>query len=269
MSSRRSASPGRREGPEIDPREQVVAEATVPHRTGQVAVRAGNQLKIARDLAVAPERQEALLLERSQQHRLLVEPELAHFVEKQQPVIRAEQEAGPVADGASERALDVAEEGRHGRIATDRRAIDLDERPLDEPAGLLQFVDAAREERLAGTGGAEEQHRRRRSNGHVVEALDDLIERRAARLDARLEQRALVQLIACKAHGDPIVLGEVEIDDAERARIAASRSWRRAGLKQAGRDVARFNQQEQTDLCDVGSCRDVHEVVLGLGVEPV
>ena len=44
------------------------------------AVRAGNQLEVARHLAVAAEREEPLLLERTQKHRLLIEPKLTNFV---------------------------------------------------------------------------------------------------------------------------------------------------------------------------------------------
>ena len=50
---------------------------------------------------------------------------------------------------AGERAADVAEQRRHRRVAAQRRAIHLDERSRDALARLLQLVDAARELRLA------------------------------------------------------------------------------------------------------------------------
>ena len=79
------------------------------------------------DLAVAAERQEPLLLERAQQHRLLVEPELADLVEEEQAAVGAAQQARPVAHRAGERALHVAEERRHRRVAAERGAVHLDE----------------------------------------------------------------------------------------------------------------------------------------------
>ena len=44
---------------------------------------------------VGADGQEALLLERAQQHRLLVEPELADLVEEQEAAVRRAQQAGP------------------------------------------------------------------------------------------------------------------------------------------------------------------------------
>ena len=110
MSSRRSREARQAERPQVDARQQVLAKAALGHGAGQVAVRAGDQLKVARDLVVAAERQEALLLERAQQHRLLVEAELADLVEEQHAAVGAEQQARPVADRAGEGALDVAEQ---------------------------------------------------------------------------------------------------------------------------------------------------------------
>ena len=75
------------------------------------------------------------------------------------------------------------------------------------------------------------------------------------------------QLVARESGRDPIVLGEIEIDDAERAGIAARVPRRRARLQQAAGNVARLRQQEQADLRDVRAGRDVDEVILGLGVE--
>ena len=47
MSSRRSASAGQLERPEVDAREQVVAEPALAHRRRQIAVRAGDELEVA------------------------------------------------------------------------------------------------------------------------------------------------------------------------------------------------------------------------------
>ena len=69
----------------------------------------------------------------------------------------------------------------------------------------------------------------------TVQSLDDLIERCATRLDAGLQERPLVQFITGESGGDPIVLGEIKIDDSERAWIAAPHASRWARLKQAAR----------------------------------
>src|SRR5262249_52035520 len=59
------------ERPQIDAREQVLAKSSFFHRLGQVAVRAGNQLKVAGGLAVASKREKPLLLQCAKKHRLL------------------------------------------------------------------------------------------------------------------------------------------------------------------------------------------------------
>src|SRR5207253_2239754 len=79
---------GERERPQVDAREEVVAEAPVGRGGLQVAVRAGDQMEVARNLAVGAEGQEALLLERAQEHRLLVAAHLADLVEEQHPAVR-------------------------------------------------------------------------------------------------------------------------------------------------------------------------------------
>ena len=109
--------------------------------------------KSLRDLAVAAERKEALLLERAQQHGLLVEAEFADLVQEQQAVVGGPQQAGTVAQRAGERALHVAEERRHRRVAAEGGAVHLDERaPSPEASRLLQLVDPPREPRLARAG---------------------------------------------------------------------------------------------------------------------
>src|SRR6266540_2957889 len=56
--------PRKAERPQVDAREQVVTKAALLHRISQVSVRTGDQLKVARELLVAPQGQKPLLFER-------------------------------------------------------------------------------------------------------------------------------------------------------------------------------------------------------------
>ena len=76
--------PRQAEAPQPDPREQVFAEAADADVGAEVTVRAADQLEVAADLGVGADRQEVLLLDRAQQHRLLVGPQLADLVEEEQ-----------------------------------------------------------------------------------------------------------------------------------------------------------------------------------------
>jgi hypothetical protein len=53
------------ECPEVDSREQIVAEPTLTHAVGQIAIGPGDQLEVARDLAIPTEGEEPLFLERT------------------------------------------------------------------------------------------------------------------------------------------------------------------------------------------------------------
>ncbi len=76
------------------------------------------------------------------------------------PPSAARSKPGPIGRGAGERAFHVAEQGRHGLIAAERGAVDLDERAGDLLPLPLQFVDPPGELRLAGAGRAGQQQRR-------------------------------------------------------------------------------------------------------------
>lgn len=70
---------GQGEGPQVEAGKQI-------HPDGEVAVGAGNQLEVGGDIAVRAQRQEALLLDGAQAHRLLIEAELADLVEDSTPL---------------------------------------------------------------------------------------------------------------------------------------------------------------------------------------
>ena len=73
-----------------------------PARTdaAQVAVGAGDQLEVALRLRVGADGQEALFLDRAQQHGLLVEAELADLVEEQHAAVGRAQQTGRSLHGA-------------------------------------------------------------------------------------------------------------------------------------------------------------------------
>ena len=92
--------------PEIDPRVQILAKPALCHPLPQVAMSASDQLEVACHLPVAAEWEKALLLNRFQQHRLLIEAELANFVQEQQAAIGGTQQPCWLVD------LNCAELGR-------------------------------------------------------------------------------------------------------------------------------------------------------------
>ncbi len=61
-----------REGPEIEPRQQILAEPSDGDVGGEIAIGAGDELEVAFHLLVGADRQEALFLDRAEDHRLLV-----------------------------------------------------------------------------------------------------------------------------------------------------------------------------------------------------
>src|SRR5262249_52204340 len=81
------AEAGQAEGPQVDAGQQVLAEAAGLDVDAEVAVGAGDQLEVAADLAVAADREEHAVLDRTQEHGLLVEAELADLVEEEHAAV--------------------------------------------------------------------------------------------------------------------------------------------------------------------------------------
>jgi hypothetical protein len=87
-----------------------------------------------------------------------------------------------------------------------------------------------------------------------------------SRVDAGLEQGLAARVAGPEARGQPVVLGQLQIDDVDPATGGASairRARHRRRLEQDGRHRARLAQQEKADLHDVGAGGDVQVVVLG------
>jgi hypothetical protein len=94
----------------------------------------------------SPTRRTLAFLQRAQQLRLRARRQLAGFVEEQRALIRLLEQAGPLADGAGERALRVAEELGFEQLVGQRGAVHGAEPP---GAARAARVDRARDELLA------------------------------------------------------------------------------------------------------------------------
>lgn len=91
---------------------------------------------------VRADRGEELLLDRPQEHRLLVEAELRDLIQEEAPLVRLAEQAEAILERPGEAAADVPEERRHRAVAAYGRAVDLDERPGELLSQLLHGVDA-------------------------------------------------------------------------------------------------------------------------------
>jgi hypothetical protein len=118
--------------------------------------------------------------------------DLADLVEEQRAALRLLHQAAAAALRAGERARLVAEQLRLEQLARQRRAVDLDERPVPAPAAV---VEDPRREALAGPGLAGEEHRAERHFGELREQLAHAA-RGGARAGERLERIAPVVLRA-------------------------------------------------------------------------
>src|SRR5262245_6057816 len=70
------------EGPQIDASQKVLTESAARDAVGEVPVGAGDELEVALDLLVGADWKEGLVLDGAQEHRLLVESQLADFVQE-------------------------------------------------------------------------------------------------------------------------------------------------------------------------------------------
>src|ERR1700677_806293 len=86
-------------------------------------------------------------------------------------------------------------------------------------------------------------------------------------INAALEIGNCLPLLLSKARGDPVILGQIEIDDLDRSWRTPISFWRT--LHQPARHIPRLGQEKQADLRDVSTCRDVDEVVFRFRIERV
>src|SRR5882724_12974137 len=90
-----------------------------------------------------------LLLQNPQQLRLQFERNIADFIQEQRAAIRRFETSDLLRDSSSEGALFMTEELAFEQPQRDRRAVELDERPIPAPAVC---VNGLRDKFLAGTG---------------------------------------------------------------------------------------------------------------------
>src|SRR5262249_5141577 len=111
---------------------------------------------------------EHLLLEDAQQLGLQLERQVADLVEEERAAVRELETPDALGDGARERAALVPEELALQQAGGNGGAVDRDEGAL---AALSRVVDGPRDQLLAGSGLAQDEHRRagRRDGLHLME----------------------------------------------------------------------------------------------------
>ncbi len=136
--------------------QKVGAKRAVAHRLLQVAVGGGDDADVRLLLAHAAEAPHRPVFEQLQQLDLHPRVDVADLVEEQRAAGGRLDQAELALLRVGERAALVAEELRLEQIARDRRAVELDERRVPAPAVEVQ---RARDQLLAGSGLAGDQHR--------------------------------------------------------------------------------------------------------------
>ena len=158
---------------------------------------------------------------------------------------------------ARERAFHVAEELALEQLVRNRRAVDLDERPL---AARAARVDDVRDELLADAGLALDQHARRRLRDGL-EPREHLLQRRALADDAAVVHRDLhflaqVVALALELVAQPRVLLERRAQLAFRS-IARRDVLRRDEQRHDGAARIAIARRRHFDLDDLAGLRDV------------
>jgi hypothetical protein len=136
--------------------EQVLAEAAGGDHRLQILVRRADDAGVDGDRLAAADALDDPFLEEAQELDLKGERDVADLVEEQGAALGELDLALRRLDRAGEGALFVAEQLGLEQILRDGGAVDRDEGPAGAAAG---GVDAAGEQLLAGTAGAEQHHR--------------------------------------------------------------------------------------------------------------
>ena len=159
----------------VDPEVQIFPQPAFTQRGIQVDIGRADEAEVDVHDAIAANRPVLALLQNAQELGLEIRRHLADLVEQQRAPLGHLEEAFLVQRRARERALLVAEELRLDQIFGDRRAVDLDERPLRP---LAVVVDGVGDQFLA----------------RAVLALDEDV--RLARRDALDELEQILHLLA-------------------------------------------------------------------------
>ena len=155
---------------DVDAVVEVLAEPSVLHRLLEVDVRGDDQPEVGPDRLGAADAFDLPFLDRAQQLRLQVEPQIADLVEEQRAAGRQLELAELLLVRAGERAALVTEERALDQLVGDRRQVDRDERRVALPRLPVQ---QPREQLLARAALAEDQHRRRQLRD-LVDEIDDV-----------------------------------------------------------------------------------------------
>src|SRR6266542_2535184 len=157
---------------DVQPVEQVLAEAPGAHLGGEVLVRRGDDPDVHLDRLRPAEPLHDAVLQHAQELHLDRRRHLPHLVEEQRAAMGAFEAALLAPGGAGERALLVPEELRLEDGLGDRRAVDGDERLA---RARRQLVQHARGQLLAGPALSAEEHRRR-GGARLAERVEDGVE---------------------------------------------------------------------------------------------
>ena len=147
----------------------------------EIAVRGGDDSHVDVHVVAAAQPRELAVLQHLQELRLQRLMHLADFVEEHRPFVRELELARLLLDGAGEGASLEPEQLRLEQLGREGRAVDLDEGAV--PAGR-RGVDGARDELLAGSALAADEHR----HVGVGDASDEVVH--FPHLLARAEQLA-------------------------------------------------------------------------------
>src|SRR5437667_4629836 len=134
---------------------EILLKFALGDHLAEIAVRGRDDAHVDAFGPFRPERLELALLKDAQQLRLQRGAHRSDLVEKDRSTVGERELALLGAGGAGERAADVAEELRLEQGLGNRRAVHLDERHAALRAAV---VDRARDELLARTGFAEDEH---------------------------------------------------------------------------------------------------------------
>ncbi len=167
---------------DVEPVEEVLAEAAAPHALRQVLVRRADDAHVDRLFDRRADLAGTLFLDRAQQLDLHRQRQVGDLVEEQRAAVGGLEEAVALLVGTGEGPLAVTEELGLHQVLGNGAAVDRDERAWPRAA---RFVDQARRELLAGAGFAGDRHRRHAARqpqdlrAHVTHRLGFAEQRRA------------------------------------------------------------------------------------------
>src|SRR5262249_33508400 len=147
---------------DVQPEEEVLAEAPRADLGSEVAVRRGDDADVDGLRAIAAEPLEAMLLEEAEELALQLRRQLADLVEEDGAARRGLEPPGLVLPRTREGAFHVPEELALDQVLGERRAPDRDER---SGRARAPAVDRRREHVLSGAALAGEQQRHVRRCG--------------------------------------------------------------------------------------------------------